>query len=470
MSAERESKAPAKPRESRGRTAASTWRLTAWIAGGFTALVALGLLVGHIEVKLDDPLRSPELKALKEKLRANPADEPTKQSIRELDLALRQYYFRHQSQARSGFYLLAGGLILFVLAVARSASSTRRLPLPEPRPDAIDSAARAATRARWSVAAAGAGIGSLLLVLSIASSTPQAKGTAGVKNGLDSPSPNIAGAEVASLEELKQNWPRFLGGEGNGQAQGTNAPAAWDVKTGVGLLWKVSAPASGFSSPIVWGERVFLTGGDAVRREVICLDAKTGGTLWRQAVADVPGSPAKTPEVPESTGYAAETPATDGRRVYAIFANGDLAAFTLEGKPAWSRGFGALKNPYGHASSLATWRNRLIVQLDQGESENCKSVLYALDGSTGKVVWQTPRKVPSSWASPLVIEAAGKAQVIALAVPWVIAYAATDGKELWRADCLNGEVLPSPIFAGGLLLVPSPRRNCWRFGPRGWAM
>ena len=76
--------------------------------------------------------------------------------------------------------------------------------------------------------------------------------------------------------------------------------------------------------------------------------------------------------------------ATDGRRVYAMFANGDCAAFTLEGQPVWSKSFGALNNPYGHATSLATWRDRLIVQLDQGDSEDNKSKLYALEGRTGE--------------------------------------------------------------------------------------
>jgi outer membrane protein assembly factor BamB len=159
--------------------------------------------------------------------------------------------------------------------------------------------------------------------------------------------------------------------------------------------------------------------------------------------------------------------ATDGRRVYVIFANGDCAGFTLEGKLAWSRSFGALKNPYGHATSLATWHDRLIVQLDQGDNEDNLSKLYALDGRTGKIVWERPRKVGGSWASPIVIEAAGKGQIICLAVPCVIAYAAADGSELWRAECLNGEITPSPVFAGGLVVVPSPSETLLAIRPDG---
>jgi outer membrane protein assembly factor BamB len=175
----------------------------------------------------------------------------------------------------------------------------------------------------------------------------------------------------------------------------------------------------------------------------------------------------KAPEVPDSTGYAASTMATDGRRVYAIFATGELAAFTLEGKPLWFKNLGPIKNPYGFATSLATWQDRLILQLDQGESDEAKSKLYALDGRTGQIVWQRPRKVGSSWATPIVIEGAGKAQIITLAVPWVIAYAAADGVELWRVDCLNGEVTPSPVFAGGMVIVASPSEKLLAIRPDG---
>jgi outer membrane protein assembly factor BamB len=268
--------------------------------------------------------------------------------------------------------------------------------------------------------------------------------------------PVTAAADAASQSELLKNWPRFRGADGSGLSFFTNAPAEWDVKTGAGIAWKVPVPAGGFSSPITWNDRVFLSGGDARRPEVFCFSAQTGEILWRQAVTNVPGSLANPPEVPESSGVAAATMATDGRRVYAFFANGDLAAFTLEGKLVWSKSFGALKNPYGHASSLATWQDRLIVQLDQGEAEEARSKLYALDGRSGQIVWQQPRKVPSSWATPIVFEAAGKAQVVTLAVPWAISYAVADGRELWRVECLNGEVLPSPVLGAGMLFVVSP--------------
>jgi outer membrane protein assembly factor BamB len=266
---------------------------------------------------------------------------------------------------------------------------------------------------------------------------------------------------------MRLNWARFLGSDGNGFSASTNAPESWDAKTGAGIVWKVPSPAHGFNSPIVWGGRVFISGGDAKRREVVCLDAKTGAVMWRQEIANVPGSPAQPPEIPESTGFAAPTMATDGRRVYVIFANGDVAALTMDGKIVWSKSFGPLKNPYGHATSLATWQDKLILQLDQGDSEDGKSRLIALDGKTGKIAWQKARHVGSSWASPTIFEAAGKTQIVLLSIPWAMSHSATDGTELWKVDCLNGEVTPTPIFADGKVIVASPSDKVIAIAPDG---
>ena len=467
----------AAPRHIGALAARRNWRMTAWVAGVFSVLVGLTMILGRLSIRAEDPLKSPQLKEYKEKLRLNPTDEQIKQRVRQLDLQLRQRYFRQLSRMGSGVYLLLGGVVVFVLAIKQGARCQRQLPMPQPKPDASDQATRSAARARWSVAAGGAAIGGFLFILSLGLSGALPKRTAEVERLLGAgetvgpgelhPTDQAKASDAASPEELRQNWPRFRGADGGGVSMLTNAPVTWDPKTGAGIAWKVPVPASGFGSPIVWGDQVFLSGGDAKKREVFCLDGKTGQTLWRQPVASVPDGPAQAAEVPESTGYAASTMATDGRRVYVIFANGDCAAFTLEGKPAWSKSFGALKNPYGHATSLATWQDRLIVQLDQGDTEDNKSKLYALDGRTGQIVWQRPRKVGASWATPIVIEAAGKAQVITLAVPCVISYAATDGAELWRVECLNGEITPSPVFAGGLLFVASPSEKLLAIRPDG---
>ncbi len=453
------------------------WRMTAWVAGVFSVLVGLTMIFGRLSIRAEDPLKSPQLKEYKEQLRLNPSDEQIKKRVRQLDLRLRQRYFRQLAQMESGVYLLLAGVVVFVLAIKQGARCQRPLPMPQPKPDASEQATRSAASARWSVAAGGAAIGVFLFILSLGLSAALPKRTAEVESLLGADEASGAGDlhpttqakanDAATLQELRQNWPRFRGADGSGFSLLTNVPVTWDTKTGAGIAWKAPVPASGFNSPIIWGDQVFLSGGDAGKREVFCLDTKTGQTLWRQPVVVAPSGTGPAAEVPESTGYAASTMATDGRRVYVIFANGDCAAFTLKGKPVWSKSFGALKNPYGHATSLATWQDRLIVQLDQGDAEDNKSRLYALDGRTGQIVWQRPRKVGASWATPIVIEAAGKTQVITLAVPCVISYAASDGAELWRVECLNGEITPSPEFAGGLLFVASPSEKLLAIRPDG---
>jgi outer membrane protein assembly factor BamB len=136
-----------------------------------------------------------------------------------------------------------------------------------------------------------------------------------------------------------------------------------------------------------------------------------------------------------------------------MFASGDLAAFDFAGQQIWSRAFGVLKNPYGHASSLTTHQHKLIVQLDQGSARDQRSKLLAIDGATGRTIWQVPRDVPASWSTPLIVEYQGEPRIITSADPWVIAYAVADGREIWRAECLSGDIGPSPVYAEGVVYV-----------------
>jgi outer membrane protein assembly factor BamB len=425
------------------------------------------MLVSQLNTQAIDPLKSPELKELKEKLRLNPADEQVKLQIRGLDLRVRQRYFRQLAQINSGVYLLLGGAAAFVFAFSRCASYQKHLPMPKENTHSSSENAAVASLSRYSVAVTGTAIGALLFAMSLGLNSSLPESANGAQKLSTTGTAETVPGDSASLDELRNNWPRFRGPDGSGVYSSLNTPTNWDAKSGVGLLWKTAVPTKGFNSPVIWGDRVFLSGGDAGKREVISVELKTGAILWRQAVTNAPSSSAQAPEIPETTGYASSSMATDGRRIYAIFATGDVAAFTLDGKPVWSKGLGPLKNPYGYATSLATWQDRLFVQLDQGEAEDGKSKLYALDGRTGQIAWQTPRRVGSSWASPIVIEAAGKTQVITLAVPWVIAYAVTDGKELWRVEGLNGEITPSPVFAQGLLFIASPSDKLFAIRPDG---
>lgn len=415
------------------------------------------MLFAFFRVHQEDPLKSVQLAALKEKLLAEPKNEPLKSQIRQVDLKLRERHFWNLELKRSGGWLAMGGAIVFVLA-ARSLSSLRQtLPVPKPGANPEREARRTLVLGRRSVAVVGSTLAVALIVASVltGSSLSDKNGSRialrGEKSGLAA-SP----ADFPSVMDLQKNWPQFRGPEGIGISHATNLPIHWDAKSGDGVLWKAEVPGRGFNSPIVWGGKIFVSGGDASKREVFCFEAEKGGLLWRQAPANVPGARGPAPEVPEQTGYAASTMATDGRRVYVMFANGDLAAFSLEGKQMWATNLALNKNPHGHATSLVTWQDRLLVQVDQGEPEQNASRLYAFDAATGRIAWQRTRPVPTSWATPIVFEHGGRTQVVALGVPWIMAYSAQDGTELWRAEGLANEITPSAAYADGLVYAVSP--------------
>lgn len=187
---------------------------------------------------------------------------------------------------------------------------------------------------------------------------------------------------------------------------------------------------------------------------VYCFDAKTGQLLWQKPVETATGKASPPPKVNADCGYAPLTMVTDGQGVFAIFPNGDVAAFTCDGKPLWTRCVGPLTNSYGYATSLEMYQNFLLIQLDQGLAGKAGSAVLALDASTGKTVWEARRSVPQSWASPILVRTDKGDQFITAARPWVIAYDPATGTELWRAGALDSEnVAPSPVYANNVVYV-----------------
>jgi len=435
--------------------------LTAWIAGLFSLLVGAVMVYEHFAAAINDPWKAPPLLALKEKLADDPKNETAQMKIRQLDLKYRQQFRHRLLLDKTGGWLLLGGAMALVLAAGKAAALRKPLPLPQPKTDAGEQAAKLASRARWSLAGLGLVVaGSLLIVrLGNTSALPVNQG-AWQKLLAPSGAQESPVEDVPALSEFQTNWPRFRGWDGSGVSVSGS-------KTATGILWHSAIPSPGHSSPIVWADRVFITGGTAERREVFCYNAASGALLWQRAIENVPGSPPKVAAAPEDTGYAAPTMASDGRRVYAIFANGDLGALNFDGTVAWTKYLGPLKNSYGHAASLATWGNNLLIQLDQGDSRPAGSKLISLQGASGRVLWERARAVSSSWATPIVIEAAGKTQIITLADPWVISYTLAGGNELWRAQLLENEVVPSPVLANGLVLLLSPSARLLALRPDG---
>jgi outer membrane protein assembly factor BamB len=448
------------------------------VAAVVAIVVSALLFYDYIQRLRKDPLDSPTYQALTDALDQHRTDESLKEQVRALDLQLRREYFRQRAFTGVGAALLTVAVLTFLLSARIAATMHRRMPLPTVSLGPQDREAAWTRIARWAVAATCAAMifAAVLLVASVKSPLPDGgnevassqnptretepsqnaprlpSGDDGTRQAMP-PSPGNVAEPPPSDAEFAKAWPRFRGPAGLGISAYTNVPEAWDAAKGKGILWKTPVPLPGNNSPIVWGKRVFLSGADERRREVYCFDADGGKLLWRENVPGTPQSNARPPKVNDDTGYAAPTTATDGRRVFAIFANGDLAAFDVSGKPAWAKSLGPLQNSYGHASSLLTYKNLLLVQLDQGDSEKPRSKLLAFDSASGDIAWQVDRPVPNSWSSPIVIHVGGRDQLVASGSPWVIGYDLGGGAEVWRAKCLGPDIGPSPVFAAGRVFV-----------------
>jgi outer membrane protein assembly factor BamB len=413
---------------------------TAMVGGAFSVIILALIAVNHFQRAVLLPKREQKLEALKLELRGRPNNEQLISQIRQLDLRIRQLRIRRQDFASSGAYLLLASVVTFLIAAKCAAAFRRKLPAPQPQPDRHDRQFHDAKWARQAVTGGLVMLGGAALFLAL---IPE----------IDLSANGGVPAGFASKEEIAKNWPRFRGPGGLGVSAYTNIPTNWNGKTSEGILWKTKVPLHGHNSPVVWDERVFLSGADPNNREVYCFDALSGRILWTGPVQSptVPG--AKPLELGEATGYAAPTLATDGRRVCAIFPTGDVACFDFAGKRLWATNLGTPDSAYGYTSSLEIYRNVLLIQYDQENVEEEKSKLIALDVSSGRTVWQTKRPVPGSWSSPIVVEVDGRPQVITCGNPWVIAYDPSDGTELWRAKCIAGDIVPSPIYAGGLVFA-----------------
>jgi outer membrane protein assembly factor BamB len=245
-------------------------------------------------------------------------------------------------------------------------------------------------------------------------------------------------------------WPGFRGAGGIGQAVNVNPPADWNANGGKNTLWKTALPKHGMSSPVVWHDRLFLTGADETSRQVYCVDASTGRLNWTHDVNDLPDAPAggTLPQVLDETGYAAPSPITDGKYVAAIFGTGELVCLNFSGKRQWSKHLGIPANHYGHASSLISHGKNLYVQYDQREN----SRLLAFDLEEGSLLWQVARSA-ISWSSPIIIDNGGRSELVLSNSKSVDSYDLATGRHLWHVDCLGGEVAPSPAYADGIVFV-----------------
>lgn len=272
------------------------------------------------------------------------------------------------------------------------------------------------------------------------------------------------------------NWPSFRGPNASGIAEGFSTPTRWNAETLENVRWKTPIPGLGHSSPIVWGNRVFVAssiGGqakpqlkvglygditpvndDTVHRWVVyCLDKKTGKIVWEQAAHT--GAP-KIKRHPKST-HANSTVATDGKHVVAFFGSEGLYCYDMKGRLLWKKDLGLLDSGYyvapsaqwGFGSSPVIYENIVLVQCDVLQN----SFLAALNIKDGNVIWRTPRSDVPTWSTPTVHKAASGTQVIINGFKHIGGYELQSGKELWKLKGGGDIPVPTPVVAHELVFI-----------------
>ncbi len=411
-------------------------------AGIFALIVALTMVLSIIQLKTMDPLDNTAIVSIKEEFDKDPENTIKAEQVRALDLMARKAYFSSRRQVETGSYLLLAGALIFVLCQRLIAGSEKSLPsIPGERQDQVSGKVRYTKYLAGTVA--------LLTVTAIISSfmlrnnLPDLSGKSTAKAEKNREKKEERKKDrVASADEFKPdatNFPFFRGQDGRGIAGGKDYPLEWNGENGTSIKWKTQIPKTGKSSPVIWGDKLFITGAEGNECEVYCIDKNTGEILWTAPASGLPGQPAVPPETDHDTGIAAPTAATDGNSVCAIFANGNLVCLDMEGKSKWAKNIGTPENVYGYSCSVIMHEGLLIVQFDS----NDKVSMMGFDTGSGELKWETVRRGRATWASPVIATYNGEPQVIINGNPEVAAFNPLSGKELWAIEVLAGDVAPS---------------------------
>ncbi len=264
-----------------------------------------------------------------------------------------------------------------------------------------------------------------------------------------------APADVKMLEvtgEGAKYWSRWRGPSGQGQAPAGQYTDRWSPSTSV--QWKVAVPGRGNSSPIVWGDRIFLTTGrdQGQRLSMLAFSRKDGAKLWE---SDIPQNGVEYPH--EKNGYASATAATDGELIYASFGRHGLVAFDMNGKIAWHRKFGIIDNQHGPAGSPVLYKDRVFIYQDANPAPGQRAFVGAFDKRTGKTIWETPRSETVGWGTAVVINTGERDELVVSSQRRVAAYDPETGKELWTVRGMSFEVIPTPVVGHGLVFASSGR-------------
>jgi outer membrane protein assembly factor BamB len=279
-------------------------------------------------------------------------------------------------------------------------------------------------------------------------------------------------AQAAPATTAEKYWPQWRGPYATGVSKTADPPIEWSETKNV--KWKVEIPGRGSASPIVWGDRVFVLtavpagasgaeahapqGGRKPRQThkfvVMALDRKTGKVAWERTAREwVPNEGSH----PDNGTYASSSAITDGRYVYAFFDSAGLYAYDMDGTLIWEKDLGdkQMRNEFGEGCTPVLHGDRLVIVWDhQGPS-----FITALDKATGKELWRTERQEIDTWATPLVVEHGGRAQVVTSGMNKVRSYDLETGKVVWEGPGLTMNPIPSPVYEDGIVYATSGFRG-----------
>lgn len=270
---------------------------------------------------------------------------------------------------------------------------------------------------------------------------------------------------TAVTHAAADNWPQWRGPWLTGVSTETRLPLRWSRTENI--AWKVALPAWSGSSPIVWGDRVFLNVADGANLYLWCVDRGQGAVRWKRLLG---GGNTRMRKQNMST----PSPVTDGTHVWVMTGTGMLAAFDFEGKPLWGRdiqkNYGRFGLMWGYGSSPLLFEDSLYVQVLHGMTTDDPSYLLRIDKASGRTIWWVERPTrarqesPDAYTTPTVLQHGGAAEIIVSGGDVVTGHAPSNGKELWRAEGLNPDdngsyrLVASPVIAGDTIIVPSRER------------
>jgi outer membrane protein assembly factor BamB len=272
---------------------------------------------------------------------------------------------------------------------------------------------------------------------------------------------------VSSSAALRaQNWPNFRGPNGDGTSVETNLPTKWDSKTNV--VWKSPVPGLGHSSPIIWGDKLFITTALPENQEklLLCYDCTSGVLLWQTTLIK-----SAFENKHNHNSYASGTPATDGSLIYLSFLDGQdvvVAAYDFSGKLVWQQRPGTFSSPHGYSCSPALFEGKVFIN---GSSQGDPFVA-CLNKNDGQIIWKETHTNPThSYSTPIFRKMAGKMQMIFLGNQEVVSFNPDDGSRYWFVKGPSIDYCASPVYneKSGLVLISSawPQRYLLAIKPDG---